>query len=494
MMDNFDNRPQVYGEVGIQSTAGAIPVKNDKGEISMQKVKVQRYISGKRPDYASRMSSSEEESEGEDFISKARGEKDRERGRNRDRHYQKDSDSSRSPSPAKMQEDRSQGGVEDPRLKRLLEARLRDREDQGEDEDEEERRERLRRRRRVQEPEVVEEMEIEQMDTKKDIIKPESDDEDSDDSDSSDEEMDEEAIIRRRELMRQRALAKAQLGVKQEEVLEKEEERSGPEDEEEGETTEEETDSEEEEQGARLKPVFVRAKDRLTIQEREREELKARQAEREAARAAEERRRQTLRMVEDEVRKSTMADRKEDGDTLGMDEVNTDDENDEVEYETWKVRELKRLKRDRDEREDVTKEQQELERMRNMTEEERRAELKANPKIVTNKASKGKYKFMQKYYHRGAFYTHEEDELLKRDYSGATLEDKFDKTVLPKVMQVKNFGRSGRTKYTHLVDQDTTQFDAAWSQESATNQKFLQAHAGGMKQQFNKPGRIKERK
>merc|ERR1712179_343437 len=128
----------------------------------------------------------------------------------------------------------------------------------------------LRRRRRVQEPEVVEEMETEAepMDTKKDIIKADSDDEDSDDSDSSDEEMDEDAIIRRRELMRQRALAKAQMGVKQEEVLEKEEEKSGPEDEEEGETTEEETDSEEEEQGARLKPVFVRAKDRLTIQGR----------------------------------------------------------------------------------------------------------------------------------------------------------------------------------------------------------------------------------
>merc|ERR1712117_1007564 len=108
------------------------------------------------------------------------------------------------------------------------------------------------------------------------------------------------------------------------------------------------------------------------------------------------------------------------------------------------------------------------EEMRNMTEEERRALAKNNPKIITNKAVKGKYKFMQKYYHRGAFYLDDEENVLKRDVSHATLEDKFDKSILPKVMQVKNFGRSGRTKYTHLVDQDTTQFDAAWSQDTAT--------------------------
>ena len=458
-MDNFDNRPQTYGEIGILSTAGAVPVKNDKGEISMQKVKVQRYISGKRPEYATGWDQqSDEDSDGQDFISKRRG-------REKERMYKKESsssssDSSRSPSPARNREkaeDRAEQTIpaDDPRLRRLLEARLREKEDQESDEDEEERRERLRRRRRVQEPEIVEEMKIEDEDedNKDDIIKEESedDDDDSDDSDS-DDEMDEQAVQRRRDLMRQRAIAKAQMGVKQEELLAKEEEKEGSEEEEE--SSEEETDSEEEEQEARLKPVFVRAKDRLTIQEREREEMKARQAEREAQKLAEERRRASLRMVEAEVRKTQMAERKAaEGETVGFDEINTDDENDEVEYETWKVRELRRLKRDREEREAFVKELAELERFRNLTEDEKREEMKINPKQITNAATKGKYKFMQKYYHRGAFYLEDEENVLKRDVSHATLEDKFDKSILPKVMQVKNFGRSGRTKYTHLVDQ-----------------------------------------
>ena len=44
----------------------------------------------------------------------------------------------------------------------------------------------------------------------------------------------------------------------------------------------------------------------------------------------------------------------------------------QVEYEAWKLREMKRLKRDREEVEAVAKEQAELERLRNLTEEERR--------------------------------------------------------------------------------------------------------------------------
>jgi microfibrillar-associated protein 1 len=92
----------------------------------------------------------------------------------------------------------------------------------------------------------------------------------------------------------------------------------------------------------------------------------------------------------------------------GLLTVNTDDENEEIEYETWKLRELKRLKRDRDEKEERERESAEVERLRNMTEDERRMELKMNPKQITNKAAKGKYKFLQKYYHRGAYFLDKE--------------------------------------------------------------------------------------
>ena len=45
--------------------------------------------------------------------------------------------------------------------------------------------------------------------------------------------------------------------------------------------------------------------------------------------------------------------------------------------------------------------------------------------------------------------------LKKHDFTEAT-ESTIDMTLLPKVMQVKNFGKRGRTKYTHILDQDTT--------------------------------------
>lgn len=50
--------------------------------------------------------------------------------------------------------------------------------------------------------------------------------------------------------------------------------------------------------------------------------------------------------------------------------------------------------------------------------------------------------------------------MKKHDYTEATLST-VDVAMLPKVMQVKDFGKRSRTKYTHLLDQDTTRAEKA---------------------------------
>ncbi|KAG8224536.1 hypothetical protein J437_LFUL004227 [Ladona fulva] len=507
----------------IQSTAGAIPVRNEKGEVSMQKVKVHRYVSGKRPDYAP-ISSSEEESEEEDFIEQQR----------RHVHHHHHSRGAPDEEVGEVDVDEEDEEIEDRRLRRLkrkegMQESAADDEDEGLDEG------RIERHRHIHAPEVVDEGEEaveEEEEEAMEIEKSESIEMDNDlesrrrkeiedeDDEEEEDELSDTEIERRRLALREKLLYEWKVQ-DEPEVLDKEED---------GRISEaSEGDSSEDEEYT----------DRITILEREREAGRLRAAEAEAKKAAEERRKATLKMVEEEIRKEvnekagvgvlgsvaagnlslgavglnalglapgsglaggptvgvTTVTTGEDQILASLADVDTDDGADEeAEYEAWKLRELKRIKRDRDEREQMEKERLEVERLRNMTEEERRQEIRLNPKLITNKASKGKYKFLQKYYHRGVFYLDEDDDLYKRDFSAATLDDHFDKTILPKVMQVKNFGRSGRTKYTHLVDQDTTAFDSPWVSDTAQNLKFHSTQAAGMKQNFDRPSVFARRK
>ena len=94
----------------------------------------------------------------------------------------------------------------------------------------------------------------------------------------------------------------------------------------------------------RLKPVFIRKKDRVTVQEQEAEALKQKELEQEAKRMAEEWRNYTLKIVE-ETKKELEENKRS---LAALDTLNTDDENDEEEYEAWKVRWLKRIKWERE--------------------------------------------------------------------------------------------------------------------------------------------------
>lgn len=279
------------------------------------------------------------------------------------------------------------------------------------------------------------------------------------------EEEDEDALDERRRRIREKLLQKQEeeaaiLPEEEEEVEEEEEEES-----------EYETDSEEEQPGiAMVKPVFVPKSERDTIADRERVEEEERALEEKIRKRLEERKVETKKLVVEEIRKDEEIQKNVELEA-NIADVDTDDElNEAEEYEAWKVREIARIKRDREDREAMLKEKEEIERVRNMTEEERREWERKNPKPAG--APKQKWRFMQKYYHKGAFFQSDPDDrsatagsdgIFHRDFSAPTGEDKMDKTILPKVMQVKHFGRSGRTKWTHLVNEDTTDWNTPYA-------------------------------
>ncbi|KAK6011830.1 hypothetical protein OSTOST_23072 [Ostertagia ostertagi] len=92
----------------------------------------------------------------------------------------------------------------------------------------------------------------------------------------------------------------------------------------------------------------------------------------------------------------------------------------------------------------------------------------AEQRLKRNRPSKGKYKFLQKYYHRGAYYLDEEDE-------------------------VKNFGKASRTKYTHLTNEDTTDHQGVWASANNLNVQFFNKKAAGVRPVFERPA-AKKRK
>uniref|UniRef100_A0ACD5Z4E4 Uncharacterized protein n=2 Tax=Avena sativa TaxID=4498 RepID=A0ACD5Z4E4_AVESA len=309
------------------------------------------------------------------------------------------------------------------------------------------------------------------------------------------EEDDEEAQEERRRRIRARQLLR-----EQEELLPQEDEPL-EDDVEDAEESEYETDSEDDQMGmAMVKPVFIPKSQRDTIAERERLEEEERQLEELVKKRLQARKIETKQIVVEEIRKDEHI-QKTLNEEANIEDVDTDDElNEAEEYESWKNREIARIKRDREERDARLKEKEEIEKVRNMTEEERREWDKKNPK--PSREAKQKWNFMQKYYHKGAFFQEGVDDVSQsvgrdaiytRDFSEPTGEDKMDKSILPKVMQVKHFGRSGRTKWTHLVNEDTTDWNVPWSTNGPLRAKY-NAKMAGMNGPIAKPKGSKKMK
>ncbi|EFR04635.1 microfibril-associated protein [Nannizzia gypsea CBS 118893] len=150
----------------------------------------------------------------------------------------------------------------------------------------------------------------------------------------------------------------------------------------------------------------------------------------------------------------------------GVDENHIDDTDGvdpAAELAAWKLRELKRVKREREAIEVAEKEREEIERRRNLTTEEREREDREfiDKQKEDREAGRGKAGFMQRYFHKGAFFQPDSEKhgLTERDLMGGHYVDEIkNREALPEYLQVRDatkIGRKGRTKYRDLKTEDT---------------------------------------
>lgn len=242
------------------------------------------------------------------------------------------------------------------------------------------------------------------------------------------------------------------------------------EDEESEEESSEEESSEDERPRVLLRPTFIKKNQRKSDTAQDTTEADT-AAEAEAQKA--QRKEKADMLIREQLEKAALersaANRQWDDDEAEVAEEAAIDDTDgldpEAEYAAWKLRELKRVKREREAIEASEKEREEIERRRNLTAEEREREDReflAKQKEEKD-ATRGQPGFMQRYFHKGAFFRDdlEREGLDQRNVMGRKFVDDVSRETLPQYMQVRDLtqvGKKGRTRYRDLRSEDTGRF------------------------------------
>ncbi|KAA8652615.1 hypothetical protein EYZ11_010832 [Aspergillus tanneri] len=271
------------------------------------------------------------------------------------------------------------------------------------------------------------------------------------------------------------------------------------EEEEEEESSEEESSSEDEApRRIMLRPTFIKKDERNNAKHVQDGQGTAPKVATASATETDSRRKEKADMLlRDQLEKDAIArntaNRAWDDDELEHGEEGSIDDKDGVdpegEYAAWKLRELKRIKREREAIETAEKEREEIERRRNLTAEEREredSEFIAKQK-EEKEATRGQTGFMQRYFHKGAFFRDdmEREGLDQRNIMGARFADDVARETLPQYMQIRDMtklGKKGRTRYRDLKTEDTGRFGDGFNNrfrrrdgvpEGITDERFI---------------------
>lgn len=228
------------------------------------------------------------------------------------------------------------------------------------------------------------------------------------------------------------------------------------------------------------KPLFVPKRKRLQLaQEKAEAERLALEQEQTAKQTATKRKMESRALVAQVVSASTTAQpgddaASEDEEALAermLDDM--DDKEEDKERDLWEVRELERLLTEIDRLRKKEQDEAEYLRRSQLTDEQARAEDIASGRYQqpgSNRMNQGGAgnegpKYQRKYFHRGAYYM-DEDEFEEGDVrhkakeyeQGVTEAQKSlgDTRKLPKIMQVKQFGRANQSRYQGMAKEDTS--------------------------------------
>lgn len=219
--------------------------------------------------------------------------------------------------------------------------------------------------------------------------------------------------------------------------------------------SEEETEEDESTPAPLLKPIFVPKSARTTIstttsadQQQPDDNPEAK-----AEALAAQRRKEAHDLAEATIKRQLAEKEYQESHTTDVDD--TDGLDPEAEFQAWRQRELARLRRDHEAILAKQREQQEIDAFKSLpeAEKERLGRERAAQLRAEKKEQRGNPAFLQKYYHKGSFF--QDMDILKRNYTEKTTKD-VDVSKLPKMMQVRGYGVKGRSKWTHLANEDTS--------------------------------------